>query len=133
MPASPAPPVLEAAPPASAALVEPAAPFGAGLIPGPTADAALAGDNGTGLLASAGSACPGAGALEMLSGAAPLPPCAEGFAFRAPSPGPLPGTASLPHAMALRASTPTYRGERKLGRVIGMGALSVVSKNRERE
>ena len=69
----------------------------------------------------------------MPSGAAPLPPCAEGFAFRAPNPEALLGTASLPHAVALSASTHAYKGERKLGRVIGMGSLSVVFNNRERE
>jgi hypothetical protein len=46
------------------------------------------------------------GVMGMLSQAAPLPPCAEGFAFRAPIAGPLLGAASLPHARALSANTP---------------------------
>ena len=57
----------------------------------------------------------------MLSGVAPLLPCVEGFAFRAPTPEPLLGAASLPHAMALSASTYAYRDERDFWRVICMG------------
>ena len=118
-----APPVLEAAPPASAALatlVEPAAPLGAELIGDPTAGAALPGDRETGVLPPSGSACPWAAAPGMLSGAVPLPPCVESFAFRAPTPGPVLGAGSLPHAMALSANTYAYTGERNFWRVICM-------------